>query len=48
MVAVVQRMAEEYEALGTEELTVPSTIKEYIEGPWPGSKLLKKRETFII
>ena len=40
MVAVVQRMAEEYEALGAEELTVPSTIKEYIEGPWPGSQLL--------
>jgi hypothetical protein len=48
MVAVVQRMGEEYEALVDEDLTVPSTIKEYIEGPWPGSQLLKKRETFII
>lgn len=48
MVAVVQRMAEEYEALTDEELTVPSTIKEYIEGPWPGSKLLSDYHKNVI
>ena len=41
MVAVVQRMAEEYEPLKGEDLSVPTTIKDYIDGPWPGSQLLK-------
>jgi predicted kinase len=54
MVGVVQRMGGEYEPLHSSALTVPNTIKEYIEGPWPGSQLLKttsgkgKREKFII
>lgn len=45
MVEVVQRMAEEREGLGSEEQTVPTTLKEYLDGPWPGSQLLKKELT---
>jgi len=41
MIGVVQRMGDEYEALEEDEERVPSTIQEYIDGPWPGSQLLK-------
>ena len=42
MAAVVHEMAKEYETLHDHDLTVPSTIKDYLDGPWPGSQLLKK------
>ncbi len=41
MIGVVQRMGSEYEPLQEDELRLPSTVKEYVEGAWPGAKLLR-------
>jgi len=42
IIPIIDKMKDEFEPLEADEETLPTTVKHYIEGAWPGSKLYSK------
>ena len=42
IIPIIEKMANEFEALDDDERQIPSTVADYMSGAWPGAKLLPR------